>query len=126
MEEFFLCAFLSRKELDVVDQEKVSGAVFGAELDGPIVADGVDELVGEPLRGQIDDAVLLEAPADFLSHRMEQVRLPEPDASVDEERVVRPTGQFRDRLAGRFCKLARGADDKALERIAGVQPDDSG
>src|SRR5207249_3827301 len=53
VEEFFLSPLLARDELDVVDQEQIDRAIARPELRGPIVADRVDELVGEALGREI-------------------------------------------------------------------------
>ena len=62
VEEFLLCPLFARDELDVIDEQEVDGAIAGAELGSAVVADGVDELVGEALRGQVHDGHAREEP----------------------------------------------------------------
>src|SRR5262249_56345481 len=54
VEELLLGAFLAGDEVDVVDQEEIDVAVLGAEFCGSVVTDGVDQLVGEALGGEVE------------------------------------------------------------------------
>ena len=122
MEELFLRALLARDELDVVDQQKVDGPVAGAELGGPVVADRVDELVGEALGREVGDRHPGEEPRALVADGVEEMGLAEADPAVDEERVVGARWQLRHRLARGLRELVRGADDEGVEGIARVQP----
>ena len=88
VEELFLRALLARDELDVVDQEQVDRAIARAELRRAVEANRVDELVGEALRREIDDGQAREELGGLVADGVQQVRLAEPDAAVDEQRVV--------------------------------------
>ncbi len=118
MEELLLRSFLTGNELDVVDEKEIDGPVLGAEFRRPIIADGIDEIIGEALGGEIERAELRVELGDLMSDRVKQVRLPQADAAVDEERVVRAGGQLGHSLAGRLSELVRIADDEGLEGIA--------
>src|SRR6266850_2473046 len=52
---------------------------------------------------------------------VQEVCLPEPNAAVDEERVVRPRRKLGDGLARRLSELVRRAHDERVEGVAGVQ-----
>src|SRR5215210_4526022 len=88
VEEFLLRSLLAGDELDVIDQEEIDGAVLGTELGGPVIADRVDELVREALRGQIEQAKRRKEARDLVPDGVEQVRLAEANATIDEERVI--------------------------------------
>src|SRR5713226_9529896 len=104
MEELLLRSFLTGNELDVVDEKEIDGPVLGAEFRRPIIADGIDEIIGEALGGEIERAELRVELGDLMSDRVKQVRLPQADAAVDEERVVRAGGQLGHGLAGRLSE----------------------
>ena len=53
--------------------------------------------------------------------RLHQVGLTHPDTTVQEQRVIRFRGTFRDRARGSVSKLVSGADDESVERIFGIQ-----
>ena len=54
---------------------------------------------------------------DVLADRLEQVGLAEAGPAVDEERVVRLRGSFRDGQRRRVREAVRGADDEGVERV---------
>src|SRR5215470_4058037 len=118
VEELLLGPLLARDELDVVDEEEIDRPILRAKLRGAIVADGVDQVVGEALRRQIEQAKLWIEAADLMSHRVEEVRLPQADSTVDEEWIVGARRQLGHRLAGGLGELIRVADDEGVERVA--------
>ena len=118
VEELLLRPLLARDELDVVDQEDVDGAVLGAELGDAVVADRVDELVGEALGREVEHAQARVEAGDLVADRVQQVGLAEADAAVDEERVVGLRRQLGDGLAGGLGELVGVADDEGVEGVA--------
>ena len=122
VEELFLGPLLARDELDVVDQEQVDRAIARAELGGAIVADRVDQLVGESLRGEIRDRHAREEAHGLMTDGVQEMRLAEPDSAVDEERVVRARWELGHGLARRLGELVRRADHERVERVARVEP----
>ena len=112
---------LPRDELHVVHQQQVDVAVSLLEVGHLPGAQGGDEVVGELLGG---DVAHLEA-RGFLqrrvSDRVQQVRLPQADAPVDEERVVAVSGLVGDRDGCRVGELVSGTDDEPVERVPVVQ-----
>jgi len=87
-----------------------------------IVADRVDQLVGEPLRREIRHRHTREEPYALVTDRVQEMRLPEAHAAVDEERIVRARRQLGDGLACRLRELIGRAHDERVERVAGVEP----
>lgn len=55
VEELFLDTFLAFDELDVVDEENVDVAVAAFERDPAVIAQRVDEVVGEFFGGDVLD-----------------------------------------------------------------------
>ena len=112
--------FLAGQELDVVDKEDVEMAVLGSEFLGTAAANGLDEIVGELLRGRVKDAVV--AGPDAVTYAVQEVGLAEAGGAVDEERIVDSAGLVGHRLRRGVGQAVLGPDDKALEGVARVQP----
>src|SRR5690606_27761554 len=121
VEEFLLRLLLAAEELYVVDDEQVNLAVEQRELADAVVLDGLDELGGEALAGDVEHrlgAVRLDVVADGLN----QVRLAEADAAVDHERVeARLPRLLRDGKRGAPGQAVAVALDEASERVALVE-----
>src|SRR5215472_14891706 len=88
MKEFFLCPFLTRKELDVIHQQDVDGPVPLSEVYGLVVPYGVDQLVHELLRRDICQAERRIAASDQVPDRVHQVSLSETDTAINIQRIV--------------------------------------
>ena len=58
---------------------------------------------------------------DLLADGLQQVRLAQADAAVDEERVVRLAGLLGDGDAGGVRQAVAGAGDEVLEDVIGVE-----
>src|SRR5581483_4953702 len=114
VEELFLRPLFAGEELDVVDEEDVDAAVPLAELLALLSADGVDELVRELLARRVGDALLRMTPRHGVTDRVHEMRLAEPRAPVDEERVVRMTRALRHGERG-------GAADAVVGAAAGTE-----
>lgn len=61
VEELLLGSLLASEELNIIDEEEVEGAVLAAKFVGAAGGDGVDELVGELFRGDVEEAVAVDA-----------------------------------------------------------------
>ena len=120
VEELLLRTLLAGKELDVVDHQDVGLTVAPAESNQGVVLDGVDELVGELLAAEIDDAGTLLHREDVVADRLEEVGLAETAATIDEEGVVGPGRGVGDGLGGGVCELVVGADNEASEGVGGI------
>src|SRR5881396_3475864 len=71
VEELFLRPLLPRDELDIVDQQEIDVAIARAELGRPIVANRIDQLIGESLRRQIRDGHRRKQAARLMADRVE-------------------------------------------------------
>ena len=119
VEELGLRAFLAGEELDVVDEQHVDAAVALAEIEDAVVAHRVDHLVHEPLGRDVGQLQVAQVVQHVVPDRVHQVRLAEPHAAVDEQRVVRARRRFGDGAAGGVRELVRGSDDEGVEGVAG-------
>jgi len=122
MEEFLLRPLLSGDELNIIDQQEIDRPVACTEVGRVVVADRIDELVGETLRREIGDHHAGEQAATLVTARVEQVRLAEADTAIDEQRVIGARRELRHRLTGGLGELVRGSDDERVERVARIQP----
>ena len=121
MEELLLRRFLPREELDVVDEEDVGGAVAVLELERRGVLDRVDHLVHELLGRDEEDPLAGSLLTDVVPDGVHEMRLAEPDAAVEEERVVARAGALRHRLADGVRELIPASDDEGVERVLRTQ-----
>ena len=120
VEELLLGRVLARDELDVVHQEHVELAVAALELVHALEAQGVDQVVQEPLGRQVEHSRVGIAAQDLLGDRVHQVRLAEADAAVEEERVVGARRRLRDGARRGVGELVGGSDDEGVEREARI------
>src|SRR5690606_14030739 len=89
-------------------------------------AQGTDELEHELLGREIDHLALRTGLADLPRDGVHEMRLAEPDAAVEEERVeghrvLRRAGAFRDSLRRGVSELVRLSGDEVLEGEAGIE-----
>ena len=117
MEELFLGPLAVGEELDVVDHQHVGVAVAVAEVVQAAELDGLDEVVDERLAGQVEDAGLLLAGQHRVADRLEQVRLAQAHAAVDEQGVVGLAGRLADGQAGRVGQAVARAGDEVVEGV---------
>ena len=104
VEELLLDPLLVLEELDVVDQQDVVGAVALLEPLDPLVAQRVDEVVHERLRGDVADGHVRGVLADVVRDRVQKVGLAEAGVPVDEERVVGLRRRLGDASAAAWAK----------------------
>ncbi|MGC3992441.1 MAG: hypothetical protein QM796_22625 [Chthoniobacteraceae bacterium] len=122
VEELLLRAFLAGEELDVVDHQHVRLPVTLAELDQGAVLNGVDELVGELLAGEVHHLGRLLMTVHILADRLDEVRLAQTHTAIHEERIVGLGRGLRDRERGGMGELVVRAHHEGLEGIARVHP----
>jgi hypothetical protein len=118
VEELFLRALLAGDELDVVEEQRIHGAVPVAERLHLVVADRGNELGHEGLGRHVDDFQIGPRLAELVADGLDQMGLAEAGAAVDEERVERAGGVFGDRLRGGVRELVGTADDERGEAVA--------
>ena len=121
VEELFLDAFLALDELDVIDEQHVDVAVAAFEGDLAVVAERVDEVVGEFLGGDVLDPHPGEQPLRIVAGGMQQVCLAETRLAPNEQRVVGAGGCFGDRQSGGVREPIGGTDDEGVEGVAAVE-----
>ena len=119
MEELLLGALFARQELDIVQEENVYGSVLVPEADHALKAQSVNDLVGEFLGAQVADAQCPVTLAHPGADGLHQVSLAQPDAAVQEERVVRLGRLVSHRQRGGVGELIGGANHKGLKGVAG-------
>ena len=115
VEKLFLCAFPPRQELHVVDDQHVGASELVLELRHPVALDVHHQLVGERFRRQIHDPLASVAAQRRMSDRIDEVRLSEAYAAIDEERVVTVAGPFADGRGRGVRELVAAPDDKGRE-----------
>ena len=121
VEEFFLRAFFSRDELNVVHQQHVHGVKTFAEADHAVEPQRVDHFDGELLCAYVAQAHRRVALLDGVPDGVHQVGLAHAHAAVQEQRVVRFGGLFRDGARRGVRKLIGLADHESVEGIAQIQ-----
>ena len=121
MEEFFLRAFFSRDELNVVHQQHVHGVKTFAEADHAVEPQRVDHFDGELLCAYVAQAHRRVALLDGVPDGVHQVGLAHAHAAVQEQRVVRFGGLFRNGARRGVRKLIGLADHESVEGIAQIQ-----
>ena len=121
VEELFLGAFLALEELDVVDQQHVDVAVAALEGDLAVVAERVDEVVGELFAGDVPHPDPGEESLRVVADAVQQVGLAQTRVSPDEERVVGNGGSLCDRHGRRVREPVGRPDDERLEVVLLVQ-----
>ena len=97
VEELFLDAVFALDELDVVDEQDVDVAVGAFERRSTVIAQRVDEVVGEFLGRDVLDPHPREQSLGVIAGRVQEVGLTQTRLAPDEQRVVGPGGRFGDR-----------------------------
>ena len=115
MEEFFLGVFLAVDELDIVDHQHVDRPELLLERHRVLETQRADELVHELLGRQVHHAAVGMPLADVPADGMHQVRLAEPDPSVEEEGVVGGGRRLRHPAGRRVGELVGLAHDEVPE-----------
>src|SRR5206468_3148968 len=121
VEELLLHAFLAGEELDVVDDDDVELANADTKRVDRTGQECPNQVVREGFRGEQRDAEP-QAFAEGMRHRACKVRLAEPDATVEEERVVAGARMIDNFPSARMGERIALADDEALEAVAGRRP----
>ena len=121
VEELLLRRILAADELNVVDHQHVDGPELLLEGHGVAESQRLHEAVHKLLGRQIDDVAARVLLADMPGDGMHQMRLAEPDAAIEKQRVEGD--------GCRFCRAARHgerqfvrlADDKIRECVTRVE-----
>jgi hypothetical protein len=122
VEELLLRLHLAGQELDVVDEEHVDVAVDRLEAGGPVVADAVDEVVGELLGVHVAHPQVGQQLPRVLADRVQEVGLAQSGVAVDEQRVVRTGRPLGDGERGRVGEPVARAGHEGVEGVLRVEP----
>ena len=76
MEELLLGPYLAGQELDIVDQQNIGTAVRLLEAFDTAAAEGVEEMVGERLRGRIPDGCVGAKGLEVVADGVQKVGFP--------------------------------------------------
>jgi len=117
VEKLFLGALFVGQEVDVIDDEHVRVAVAVTELAHLAGGDGLDELVHKAFARNINNPEIRLLVQDALTNRLQEVRLTQAHAAVNEQRVV---GHARLIGDGGCCgcgKVVVGAGDEGLKGV---------
>ncbi len=117
MEHLLHGGVLAGDELHVVHQKDVGGAELLPELLVAALPDGLDELVGEGVALDIDDAVVRVLVVDLVGDGVEQVGLAQARLPVDEEGVVVHGRVVGHRPGGGVGELVGGAHHEPLKGV---------
>ena len=120
MKELFLRPFLAGQKLDVVDHQHIDVPIALPEVHHLVIANRVDDLVGELLGRQIGDPEIGSF-RHMIADRVQQMRLSKAHPPIDEEGVVRFPRLFSNCHTGGMRELVPGADDKILKNVLGVE-----
>ena len=121
VKELGLRAFLPGQELDVIHEQDVYAPIAFTEIQHPVVANGIDHLVHEPLGRDVGQFQRLEVIEHIVPDRVHQVRLAEPHPTVNEQRIVGARGGLGDGAAGGMRELVRAANDEGVEGVPGSE-----
>lgn len=121
MEEFLLNPFLSREKLDVIDQKHVCLPISFPEFGQLVVLDAVDVLVGELLTGNVSHPSSPLMLGHKMADGMEQVRLAQSDAAIQEERVVGLAWLLRHSQGGGAGEIVIAANHEGIKGVVGIE-----
>ena len=125
VKELFLRAILAAEELDVVDQQQVQRSIVPFEILERLVLIRAHDVGHVRFRVDVADLAAWVLRLDVVPDRLDQMRLAEPDAAVDEERVVRRR-MLGDLNGGGTRKLVRASRHERIEGEGGIEPYDIG
>jgi len=116
VEEFLLRLDLAGDELDIVHQQHRGLPVFLPKLGVAVLPDGADQLVGEVVALDIDDAGLRPALLHQMSDGVQQMGLAQTGIAVDEQGVVALRRLLRHGFGGGVGQLVLGPHHIRLKR----------
>ena len=91
MEELFLRGFFVTEELNIINQQQVNISVLLTKLFLLFCLDGINEVIGKILAGDIfnvGSGIILQ---DQIPDRLHQMRFSQANAAVNKQRVVSRT-----------------------------------
>jgi len=121
VKKLFLGSFFAFQELDVINHQNVQVAVATLERFLPVIANGVDVVVGEFLTGHILHTQAWLQHLRIVASRVQKVRFPQARAPRDEQGVEGGAGRLGHGERGGVGEAVRGADDEGLEGVLGIE-----
>src|SRR4029077_3553156 len=121
VEKFFLRPLFTTEKLNVVNQKKVGLPITLPEFYQITVLDRVDELVDEKLTGDVDHLHVFPFRPHELADGLHLMGLAQPDAAVNEERIVRARRCLRDSETGCVRDFVVRADDERFECVSRIE-----
>src|SRR5450756_1351871 len=121
MKKFLLRPFLAGNELNVVDEQDVNATVLVSELFIPIILYGVDQFICKLFRRSIEHFRIWILVEDVMSDCMHQMGLPQTDAAVNEQGIVRERGSFGNGQRGCVGQLVAASLDVSFKGIFWIQ-----
>ena len=107
--------------ITALDKEQIQGMVILLESVKGFVLVGPHDIGHILFCMDITDLRWCAALLDQVPDRLQQMRLPQSHATIDEQRVVCGSRVFRDLQSGRTGKLIRLARNERIESKAGIQ-----
>ena len=117
MEHLLLGGVPSGDELHVVHKKHVGAPVFLPEFLVASLPDGLDQLIGEGVPLDIDNAVGGKVFVHRVGDGVEQVGFAQTGFPIDEQGIIAFAGGVSHRPGGGMGKLVGGAHYKAFKRI---------
>src|SRR5271155_498997 len=121
VEKFFLGAFASGDELDVVNHEDVHIAETVAEGGHALEANGGNHFVGKFFGADVGEAHGRVSALERVADGLHQVRLAQSHTAVEEKRIVGLRGLLSDSQGRGVRELVGSADDERIKGVARVQ-----
>ena len=121
IEEFFLRLVLAGKELHVVDQQQVERVVARLEFVEGLALVGLDHVRHELFGVGVEHAGVGLELQQLVAHGLQQVRLAQTDAAVDEQRVVQLARRAGHVHGGGTCHAVGATLDQILEGAGRIE-----
>ena len=118
MEELLLGRLLAAQKMDVVDEEKVRLTVASPEVMHRALGDRRDDVVGELLGCDKDDAACGCSRKYFVCDGLHEVCFPQSRGAVNEEGVIGFSGRLSDGRGSSSRELVGSTNHEFCERIA--------
>ena len=107
--------------MDVVHQEQIHFAKFGAKFRHLIAADAIDHLICKSFAGSVIDAAIAPFVHHEIAHGLHQMRLAHPAFAIDKEGIIGVTRALRHCFGGGIGKVVVAPHHEFLEVVAFVQ-----
>jgi len=122
VKKLVLGALLVAEELDIVNHQDIHIPVQTAELRGLVFLDGIDEISGEALAVDIEDANGFILFLGIIADCLNEMSFTQTHTSIDDERVEGGgTRRFGYRQRSRFGELVALTLDIAVKAVTDIQ-----